>query len=648
MAYQVLDLRPDPAMLNPQFDGYKLRLVDEQRGAVWSHPLANLSFVEPQQISSNALLAYEEVYSRIHYNHLFVGPRNNTFIYIDSERRVCLAEIQREDDAPRITNIFDIPTRPSTYALPGYYGAYAISETMILVFDGAASVYVLQRADTEGSDSVDEQWVASGMFEIGMGSVAAGPIADNERQTMYYILGAQLTKVEKNVVIQIQVCYRLNKETGDVSKDSAKPNQPHSSLVQQRLPPVFCIEALQVAIPQFSAELSGGVDYSANGSGILGLNVTTVHTLHSHAIPVYCEFISNNQYVLGVRGGIVLDDTELVDQASDKAIPPNMNSNPYYWTQTATDLTVCIELPVAVEANQIFCEQTRSSLSLQFTNSAECENYTYNRKQYCNYIVAGESVWTLENGRLLTLYLQKEHEGMRWTSVFADDDGVLETMDPNEFAAIRERLEKYTSNDLEVETPSAPLMQPYIDQDSGGDPEQLDAEDPVVFSVRSWSTGQADASSVAGAPDWLCPAFPQAPQHQPAHMQQPPPVCLKFDVDGVVFGFEASEGSLPMHANVSARHTGTFSALSYIQAGKREKRFAFIASDMTVCVLAETQRRVYIYHQVKHANASSAAQNLVDLGDSGGDAELVGMQLVGETLVVLRKHSLCFIDLSLC
>ncbi|KAJ2353517.1 hypothetical protein GGF43_003480 [Coemansia sp. RSA 2618] len=660
MAYRVLELRPDPALLNPRFDGYKLRLVDsdgrdEQQRAVQTYPLANLSSVEPQHIASNTLLAFNEVYSRIHYNHLSIGPRSNTVIYIDSERQVYLAEI-RKRDAPRITRIFTIPLHANTYALSGYYGAYAVGENVVLVFDGAASVYVLQRVGADSPDTVDEHWVVSGVFEVGLGSVAAGAVADNERRTMYYILGAQLTNVDETPVIQIQVCYRETKEGGDdVFEGNGETTQSTSKTtppsMRQRSPPMFCIQAMQVAVPAPSTAIPSSLGTGAKDADIPVLSVSTAHTLHTHAIPLYCEFVNNSQYVLGVKGGIVLDDTELATQPSDENMsapnPSNLNPDPYYWTQTPSDVTVCIELPAVVSASQITCELTRSSLSLRFADSSECAaKCTFSDRQFCDRIIADESVWTLENGRLLTLYLQKEHEGARWATVFADDDGVLETIDANEFAVIRERLEKYTSSD--VETGKAVALQPYVDQDSGGDPEQLDeaADVPVMFSVRSWRTGQAEASSVAGAPDWLCPAFPRAPRNQSSLPL--PPICLKFDVDGVVFGFDASDDGLQMHTNVCARHAGTFSALSYIQAGKREKRFAYIDSDMAVAVLAETQRRVYIYHQAKRADAESAVQNVVDLGGSGDEAEILGIQLVDGILVVLRKHSLCLVDLSLC
>ncbi|KAJ2324234.1 hypothetical protein GGI00_005390, partial [Coemansia sp. RSA 2681] len=81
------------------------------------------------------------------------------------------------------------------------------------------------------------------------------------------------------------------------------------------------------------------------------------------------------------------------------------------------------------------------------------------------------------------------------------------------------------------------------------------------------------------------------------------------------------------------------------------KRFMYVDSAMTVSVLAETQRRIYVYHQVASANSATAAQSVVDLGNAavaGQSEEVLGIQLAGRVLVVLREHSICTVDLDQC
>ncbi|KAJ2382633.1 hypothetical protein GGI05_005589 [Coemansia sp. RSA 2603] len=226
------------------------------------------------------------------------------------------------------------------------------------------------------------------------------------------------------------------------------------------------------------------------------------------------------------------------------------------------------------------------------------------------------------------------------------DDGVLETMDSSEFATIREHLAKYTSETLNSGT-RMPIQSAIDAMDQ--DDDDLEQEDSsIVFSVRKWCTGETISSSTAGSPDWLCSSFAKPPPHRcvgdqaeactSAHAQLPS-VCLKFDVDGIVYEIGADAAGV-----IGATHVGSFAALSYIQASKRDQRFMYVDAEMTVAVLAETQRRIYIYHQSKSTSSTEAVQNIVDIGCG----ELFGMQITGRTLVLLRENALFIIDLDRC
>ncbi|KAJ2782240.1 hypothetical protein H4R18_002384 [Coemansia javaensis] len=618
MAYRVLNLQPDPALLNPRFDGYKLRAAGD--GAVSAHPLQSAP-VRPQLLAANALLTYDEVSSRIHYNHLFVGPRRGTFVYFSEDRQLHMAEI-RAGEPPRFTRMFAVPTRPSTGALQGYPGAYSLSETLVLAFDGAESLYILQRRDADG-----EAWVATGTFEIGAGPAAAGPPAGEQRPTMNHVLGATLAHVAGEPAIRLHVCSRA----GRSGREGAAG----------RSAPAFCIQALQVAVPAVPAASAGDV--------CPALVATTAHTLRSHAIPTYCEHVDQDTYILGVRGGVALDDTELVLQPGDAAAAAAATaalargSDPYRWSQTAAEVTMHITLPRPLDSSLVRCELAETTLTLQFPGEgAGLAGRAYERERLQDLIVPGESGWALEGGVALTVRLKKQHPGARWASLFHEDDGVLETMEAGELAAIGARLEKYTAAVQDAGRAAAPLMHPYVDQDCGGDPDQAeeDADASVMFSVRSWHSGLAEATSAPGSPGWLCPAF----SPPPALRAGAPPVCLKTDVDGAVFGFgEPAEGG-----GVGARHLGTLSALAYVQASKREKRLFAVDPAMAAAVLAEAQRRIYVYHQAPRPDAPAAAQSLVDLGGAGEYAEILGMQLAGRALAVLRPQALCVVDLDLC
>ncbi|KAI8320627.1 hypothetical protein GQ54DRAFT_298532 [Martensiomyces pterosporus] len=672
MAYSILDFKPDTNLVNPQFEGYKLHLPHANRsGNGWPriYPLAFDSVV-PRQLASSTLLAYDEVYHRVHYNHLLIGPTDGTLIYIDKSSAVNLVHIDTE--GPRTMRIFTVPTpdEAASSAMAGYPGAYSLSENVVLVFDGCETMYVLQQQ--LANDHSGSRWVPVGSFAVGPGPLVAGA-SEHTRETArrhYFILGAQLVAKAGARTVHLHICHRINtsgsrkgsKDTGTSIVPSAAHSSSHMDAASSNSTnhsTTYCIQALQVDLPQTTTRGPGDV---TQDSCIPLLLSTTVHTLHSHAIPLYCEYLpGGGRYMMGVRDGVVIDDTELASRPQSRTglapVPAPSLQAQYYWMQTPTDVTVCIQLPVPISARQITCSLTRTSLNLQFADAPECDSFSLplSNTRFYDQILADESVWTLESGKLLTLYLQKANEGVRWPTVFERDDGVLETMDPNEFAVIREQLEKFTSENIQMHGAAMPRLHPAgdaVDQDSGDIVEQEDLS--VVFSVRDWQTGQVMATSVAGSPDWLCASLPR-PLSRVNHLNEAPvpseassvlpPVCLSFDVDGVVFGFSATEGGGNQCLEVHARHMGTFSALSYIQASKREKRLMYVDAEMRLAVLAESQRRVFIYRQVLQSSDAFAEQNVVDLGGDGDD-EILGLQLANDTLAILREHTVCLVDVS--
>ncbi|KAJ1798374.1 hypothetical protein LPJ59_002537, partial [Coemansia sp. RSA 2399] len=218
MAYQIIDFEPDTRLLNPQFEGYKLRLVDRQNtGGVDTESAVRLftpdtAPIEPRKLANNALLTYDEVYSRVHYNHLFCGPDAESLVYIDGANKVQLVTSDGGLQTLVTKSIFDIPRHESDAALSGYPGVFCLSTDAILVFDGVDRVYVLQKT-CNSEPGLADQWNASGVFEIGIGSIAAGASDDSERRRMYYILGACLEDIPRHGrVVRLHYCFKISKE----------------------------------------------------------------------------------------------------------------------------------------------------------------------------------------------------------------------------------------------------------------------------------------------------------------------------------------------------------------------------------------------------------------------------------------------------
>ncbi|KAL1255354.1 hypothetical protein QQF64_013415, partial [Cirrhinus molitorella] len=70
-----------------------------------------------------------------------------------------------------------------------------------------------------------------------------------------------------------------------------------------------------------------------------------------------------------------------------------------------------------------------------------------------------------------------------------------------------------------------------------------------------------------------------------------PAFCLRHDVDALLWQ------PRPSQDNDIWQHISTFNALGYVQASKRDKKFATCAPNFSYAALCECLRRVFIYRQ---------------------------------------------------
>ena len=74
---------------------------------------------------------------------------------------------------------------------------------------------------------------------------------------------------------------------------------------------------------------------------------------------------------------------------------------------------------------------------------------------------------------------------------------------------------------------------------------------------------------------------------------QPPAVCFRHDVDGLVWQ--------PINIGDTDKtpweHTGTFNALGFVRSSKQQMKFAGCAPDLSYCVIVDCVRHTYLYRQ---------------------------------------------------
>ena len=74
-----------------------------------------------------------------------------------------------------------------------------------------------------------------------------------------------------------------------------------------------------------------------------------------------------------------------------------------------------------------------------------------------------------------------------------------------------------------------------------------------------------------------------------------PGVCLRHDVDGLLWQPKNLDAITEKES--PWEHVGTFNALGYVQASKRQKKFASCAPNHAYAVLCDCVRHVYLYRQ---------------------------------------------------
>ncbi len=262
---------------------------------------------------------------------------------------------------------------------------------------------------------------------------------------------------------------------------------------------------------------------------------------------------------------------------------------PYSWAQTSDTVTIAFSLPPSLRKQDIrvhfsppdalrlaLSDQAdlgvpkivevdgeADALSPEVTLATSLQAGSYERRRFWGPIDVDGSVWTWEQAiapgptkrtiGLLTLHLEKKHEGTRWPHIFqgdaeAGEEAVHETMDPSELLSALEGIEKYTSMTADdgtgLDRTGLSGDRPSLLRDG------LEEEDASVGRPLRITkvTSQVDASPVPYSA--LCLPLPSAV----------PTLSIKNGLDGCLWTFNSGE----------PQHVETIPALSYVLASKRE------------------------------------------------------------------------------
>ncbi|XP_028819791.1 nudC domain-containing protein 1 [Denticeps clupeoides] len=304
----------------------------------------------------------------------------------------------------------------------------------------------------------------------------------------------------------------------------------------------------------------------------------------------------------------------------------------YFWQQTEEDVTVCVRLPEGTTKDDIRFRLTAERLSVGVQG-------------YCP-LLEGQlhaavdpqaSTWIIKDDKSLEVSLQKRSEGPMWVELVVGDRRGEYVVSEEQAALLHQRLSHLTAEDLNT------------NPDKEHPPcNSQELEDCDVFPEDSSSLMRFDGVTLK--PTHIV----NLSSHQylftvEANPPEMPCLCLRHDVDALLWQ------PRPDQPNAMWEHVATFSALGYVQASKREKKFSACAPNFSYAALGECLRRVFLYRQPSPVDTvlfnrklgrqvgQVAKQQVASLDTS---EPVLGFQASNERLYVLTSSNLFILKIN--
>ncbi|KAJ7784587.1 hypothetical protein B0H16DRAFT_1493053 [Mycena metata] len=613
-------------LLNPKFEGYKLDAIN-QDDVVARY---NLQYTATQAtVSTNSLLSFQEVQSRITHNHISVAPQDSRAVYIDAQYRVILLQLDPETSTPSFRAVYELsqPIQSQNGAPHREYPSAAfLSSSELFVSDGAGLVYILR-------DSGSDSFQLLGMYQL-------------PQSTPFRLHSAVKVPSGEAVVLLSSRKYAPGNAV------------PTTRRAQQRVD--FDIWAVKFPLP-LAVSSSGGIQ-----------TLDIVWQRRGHAVPSYVGYDESRRVFL-LLGDTSYSPVEAplpspYTPSADEIAPiPRPNENldaahepskppPFSWTQTSDSVTLVFPLPSTTPSTSIKVTFSNQSLTLHVKGdiAPDIPLPHYSSRRLWGGISTSSSMWTWDHEGerhvgLLTLHLDKQHEGTRWPHVFAssgtslEDPEVPETLDPSELYNIRESLEKYTTALHNGEDASGLGLGSDLPSLAKG---EMDDEVDLSIGREAQMTWVGEDGSV---PPWASQSSDLPGRllstELPGSGSGGNSLVVKNGLDGTVFSLEAT--STPEQPPKWI-HTSTFSALSFVLASKTDTRFTYHLPSKAVFAfdsgMRERAGNVYIYRAAPPSELW-AKQAVLTVGQGGS---LLGVGAVktkgGTVLLCLTEKQLILIS----
>ncbi|XP_026080642.1 nudC domain-containing protein 1 isoform X3 [Carassius auratus] len=189
------------------------------------------------------------------------------------------------------------------------------------------------------------------------------------------------------------------------------------------------------------------------------------------------------------------------------------------------------------------------------------------------------STWTIKDDKSLEVSLQKRSEGPLWSEVVLGDRRGEYLMTDEQKSQLQQRLSYLTAEDL---NPNPEKDKPPCNAQELEDCDMFPEDSSTLMRFDGATLKPTNVVSL-GSNQFLFSVY-----IDPTEM---PAFCLRHDVDALLWQ------PRPNQDNDIWEHISTFNALGYVQASKRDKKFATCAPNFSYSALCECLRRVFIYRQ---------------------------------------------------
>ncbi|XP_072226804.1 nudC domain-containing protein 1 [Leuresthes tenuis] len=319
-------------------------------------------------------------------------------------------------------------------------------------------------------------------------------------------------------------------------------------------------------------------------------------------------------------------DGRPVEQRQPEPMEVEKTDPIYFWQQTAEDVTLWVRMPEGLAKEDVRFKVTADNLSIGVQGFAPLL-----QGQLYASVDPEASTWIIMNDKSLEVTLQKRSEGPMWPELVMGDRRGEFVMSDEQAALIHQRLTHLTSEDMNANPDGdKPPCNSQELEDCDGFPE--DSSSLTHFDEESLRPTQVVN---LGSHQYLFTV-----DVDPSEM---PCLCLRHDVDALVWQ------PRPNQPGDMWEHIATFNALGYVQASKRDKKFATCAPNFSYASLCECLRRVFIYRQPSPVETvlfnrkqgrqvGQVAKQQVASLDS--DKPILGFRATNERLFILTSANL--------